>query len=129
MLKGLFPRLFGNFREGGIVHAKFTQTAGPVYTLNSNQGSANYLLTLVNTGTGLYTLTVPGGFRNVAVLACLHVNIAAPGTPASYLKFYPLIITPGVGTITLTSLNSAATEIAANPANTDQVHVSLYVDK
>lgn len=133
MLRFLFPRLFGNFKEGAIIHAKFVVSAGPVYTLKTNNAAANYPLTLANGGTGLLTLTLPVnagvGVRNIAVLNASHVNVATPGTATTMLKLYPTAITPSTGVVTFSMQNSANPEVLAPAANTDELHFCLYVDK
>ena len=132
MLRFLFPRLYGNFKEGAIVHAKFVVTAGPVYTLKNAASSQNYPMSLVTGGAGLLTLTLlsqPSGVKNFAVLAAHHINIATPGTATTMLKLYPTLLTPSTGVITFRAQNSAGTEVLADPAATDELHFTLYVDR
>ena len=133
MLKGLFPRLFGNFREGGIIHAKFVVTTGgtsPVYTLKSNQGSANYPLTLVGASSGnQLTLTVPGGARNIGVLHAGYINIVTPGTPGAFVRIEQRVaIVEATGVVSFAILDGVT---AANDVSVtgDEISFTLYVDK
>lgn len=130
MLRGLFPRVFCNFRETGIVHAKFVKTGGgsPVYTLKSTVGKTNYPgLTMVTGGTGLVTLTLVGGARSIAPLDLLIKGQDALIGTAWKVHCYG--ITESTGALLLKFSNSAATEAIAALADNDEVWVTLMVDK
>ena len=132
ILKNLFPRLFGQFREGGIIHAKFVVSGGgSVYTLKTAVGTQNYQsLSLANTATGKMTLTLAGAARAIALLEAMHVNVAAPATASAYLDVnMAAAINEGAGTLQFATINKVATPALANPANTDELHFTLYVDR
>jgi hypothetical protein len=130
MLRGLFPRVFSNFRECGIVHAKFVKSGGgsPVYTLKSSRGLANYQgLTLVTAGTGLATLTLVGGARSIAPLDMLIKGQSA--LIGTSWKVHIYAITESTGAMSLKFSDSSATEAIAALADNDEVWVTLMVDK
>lgn len=138
MLRGLFPRVFSNFRECGIVHAKFVKSGGgaPVYTLKSAVPKNNYQgLTLVTGGTGLATLTLTNpnpalanpGARNIAPIDLSIKGQDALITTAWKVHAYSLVESTGV--FLLKFVNSAATEAVAALADGDEVWVTLLVDK
>lgn len=133
MLKGLFPRLFGNFREGGIIHAKFVTTAGPLFALkvlSANNANGNYQMTLAKNATaGRLTLTVPAA-RNIALLNASHIAVSSPGTIASILDvFYRgAVISESTGVLDLLCVN-VATDTAQDAAALDELHFTLMVDK
>lgn len=82
MLRGVFPRLFGQFREGQIVRAVFTydataNTYTSVAALTFN-GGPNDTISVARTADGKATVTFPKS-RNAEVLSC-RVDNATPGT-------------------------------------------------
>jgi hypothetical protein len=132
MLKNLFPRLFGQFREGGIIHAKFVTsgTAGAVtFALKSAVGTQNYQsLTLVRSGAGVYTLTLAGAARAIAVL---NITVGAPAARAG-LRLEPsaaAYISESAGTVSLRSVTASGTVTTDVIDAADEVHVTLYVDR
>lgn len=137
MIRGVFPRLFGNFREGALLRSVFV-TSGTTTTvtfalkaaaLGGLQGAPSYQLTLARTGVGLYTLTLPGGARNLALVS-IHVAPAAVGRRG--LRFEPVgapFIVDGAGTIALQSVDATGGAIADTITATDEIHVLLYADK
>lgn len=132
MIKGVFPRLFCNHREGAILHTKFvtsSTTTTVTFALKSTVGGANYLLTLVRTGVGLYSLTVPGGARNISLL---NVSIGPAAVGRRGLRFEPVgapFITESTGVITLQSIDYTVGVLADSITAGDEVHVTLLVDK
>lgn len=136
MIRGVFPRLFGNFREGALLHAKFVVGGNggttATFTLKSNQGNANYGgLTLVRSAQGLLVLTLTGGCRNMALLSIEQVVVAGADVSASYQQFgrRPAFVesTGVIGIRVLTNAGVAGGEMAFTA--TDEVHVTLYVDR
>lgn len=130
MLEGLFSRLGSQFREGGIVHAKFVVAAGPVFAAKSTRpGSSHRKLALVkNGGTGLLRLTVSGGAREIALLNVTYVNVADPTDVTDNLQINPVAaFNETTGVIDLVSVTGDGTEAAADAAVTDEIHVTLYV--
>lgn len=135
MIAGVFRRLFGNFREGALLHAKFIVGGNggttATFALKSNQGNANFgKLAIARTGVGLGTITLSGGARNIALLDCQIVPVAAADVSGSYgfIRPRPAFV-EGTGVIAMRYLNNAG--IAGEFALTagDEVHVTLYVDK
>ncbi len=136
MLRFLFPRLFGNFREGAIVHTKFVTTGtgtGVTFALKTSVSSANYPMTLVRTGVGLYTLTLQAQPPGVKAFAMLGMGIILTATatlvggslaPAGQAAFVP-----ASGTIALQQVLSAGGAAADTITAGDEVHFTLYVDR
>jgi len=131
MLEGLFTRLASQFREGGIVHAKFVCSAGPVFTAKATRpGSSHRKLALVkNGGTGLLKLTLSGGAREIAVLDARHVNIADPTDVTDSLTINVLTIDEATGVITMNACTGDGVEVVVDPQATDELHFTLYVAK
>lgn len=136
MLKGLFPRLFCNFREGGIVHAKFIVGGNggttATFTLKSAIGNANYGgITMVRSGVGIVTVTVTGGVRNLVLIDVRRVIVAAADVTASYTSLTPrAAFVEGTGVMSLRYLDNADAaggEMAFTAG--DEVHLTLMVDK
>lgn len=131
-MKNLFPRLFGQFREGGFIHAKFVTsgtTSTVTFALKTSIGTQNYQsLSFVRTGVGLYSLTLAGGARAIA-LANITVGVAAARRG---LRFEPAVaayITEGTGVLTLQSIDYTVGVLADSITAGDEVHVLLYVDR
>lgn len=137
MLKNLFPRLFGQFREGGIIHAKFvvTNAGTPSYALKSAVGTQNFQgLSLVRNGaTGKITLVLAGGARAMAVLDAKHINISAPTDFTKQLLIgWTAAFVESTGTVQATLFQSGiagASGAAGDPVTGDEIHFSLYVDR
>ena len=131
MLEGLFTRFASQFREGGLIHAKFVVTAGPVFTAKSTRsGSSHRKLSLAtNGGTGLLKLTLAGGAREIAVVSAHYVNIADPTDVTDILSLNILSITESTGEITMVSVSGDGAEAAADAIATDELHFTLYVAK
>lgn len=136
MIAGVFRRMFGNFREGAIVHAKFVVGGNggttATFTLKSNQGNANFgKLAMARTGVGLMSLTLSGGARNIALLDVQHVVVTGADASASYQTLRPRpAFVEGTGVIAmrvLTNAGIAGGEMAF--AVGDEVHATLYIDK
>jgi hypothetical protein len=109
MLRGLFPRLFSQFREGGLIVGQF---------LVSNSGAtltptANCYQGLTAAGdTGQYIVTLAGGARQIVVVG-LHVSLDDEDDPTdARLAFVNDEdgINAGAGTIpiTVTDLETAS---------------------
>lgn len=132
MLKYLFPRFGSQFPEGGIIHAKFVVTAGPVYTLKSSVRGSNYpgLSLAKDTSTGFLALTLAGGCKQVACLSAMHVNIADPTDVTDYLNIFatPAFV-ENTGVLKFRCITSDGTEAFADPQATDELHFTLYVSK
>jgi len=131
MIKGVFPRLFGNFREGAILHSKFVTsgtTTTVTFALKSTTAGANYNLTLARTGVGLYSLTLTGGARNLALVGVV-VGVAAGRRGLRFEPAVAAFITESTGVITLQSIDYTVGALADSITAGDEVHVVVYVDK
>lgn len=132
MLEGLFSRLGSQFREGGIIHAKFVVASGPVFAAKTTRpGSSHRRLTLVkNGGTGLLRLTLTGAAREIALLNITYVNIVDPTDITDHLKIQPVAaIVESTGIIDLVAITGDGSEGPVDPAVGDEIHVTLYVAK
>jgi|SRR6188508_304279 len=133
MIEGLFSRLGSQFREGGIIHAKFVVATGPVFAAKSTRpGSSHRKLTLVkNGGTGLLRLTLTGGAREIALLgAPVYLNIVDPTDATDNLAITPVAaIAETTGILDFVAVTGDGTEAAADPAVGDEIHFTLYVAK
>lgn len=136
MIRGLFPRLFSNFREAGIVHAKFVVGGNggttATFTLKSAVGKCNYQgLSLTRSGVGLLSLVLTGGARNLVLLDVQHVLAAGTDVSANYQWFglRPAFVesTGTIGIRVLTNAGVAGGEMAFTAG--DEVHVTLIADK
>lgn len=132
MLRGLFPRLFGQFREGGYIHSKFVTsgtTTAVTFAPKSTRIRSSYPgMTLVRTGVGLYSLTVVGGAREIAIAEIIVVPAAA-GRRGLRLEPVAPGVTESTGVIALQALDYTVGALADNITAGDEVHVLLYVDK
>ncbi len=131
MLDHLFTRFGSQFREGGIVHAKFVVAAGPVFAAKSARaGSFHKRLALVkNGGTGLLKLTLDGGCRELAVVGAHYVNVADPTDITDCLAIKVLSVTESTGVVTMVSVTGDGAEAAVDAATTDEIHFTLYIAK
>lgn len=125
MIRGLFPRLFGQFREGGIIVGQFTVgTSGTVLTPTS---LSHVLLSMSSGGSGVYTLTLTGGARKLVPLQMT----ATTATLANQRILQPTLVTTTStnATMTMLSVNNTGTEAAAVLVDGSIVTIVLYVDK
>lgn len=132
MLRGLFPRVFSNFRECGLIHAKFVTsgtTTGVTFALKSARGLANYQgLTFARTGVGLYSLTLVGGARSIS-LEQVVVGVAAGRRGLRMEPAGQTFITESTGVITLQGIDYTVGALADSITAGDEIHVNLMVDK
>lgn len=133
MLTHVFNRFFTQFRDGTIIHAKFVVSAGPVFTRKSTRVGSNYgaLSLAKNGGTGLLRLTLAGGARELALCGPpVYVNIADPTDVTDHLKIHPVAaFVETTGIMDFVAITGDGTEAAVDPANTDEIHFTLYVAK
>ncbi len=141
MLRGMFRRFFCQFRESAVVHTKFV-TSGTTTTVTfapkSTRARSSYPgMTLARTGVGLYSLTVgstilggavAGGAREIAILG-IEIMPAAAGRRGLRFEMVAPGITESTGVITLQSVNGDGSAISDAITATDEVHVTLLVDK
>ncbi len=132
MIDHVFMRMGSQFREGAILHAKFVVTSGPVYSAKSTRPGSfhNRLVLAKDVSTGFLKLTVTGGAREIALVSAIHVNVASPTDPTLFLQIRPYVaIDEAGGVVKLKCVNGASTEAFADPAVTDEIHITLYVAK
>jgi hypothetical protein len=128
MLRGLFPRFFSQFREGGFIVGQF---------LVSNSGAtltptANCYVGLTCTGaSGAYVLALAGGARQI-VVAGAHASMpdADDQTEARYVHVNDEIgINAGAGTVPLATMKMDGTENEAALIDGSVLTVCLVVNK
>lgn len=147
MIKGLFPRLFSNYKEGGLLFAKFTVGGGGAaaitFTLKTVTAAGRRVssyngITMIRTGVGVAQVTVRDGAS--AVFASTGVNdlmvpqlihVPATATPiANYFHLLPANFNDTAGTFDFrptTQAGAAFAEFAM--ANGDEIHLLLGVNK
>ena len=98
MLRGLFPRLFGQYREGGIITARWQHTAsGSTWARIETTRSTSYQdIVVADRGTGLLTITFPPCLD----AAVLDIHLEALGdTIADVFDVFPRLLSPSTGTM------------------------------
>jgi hypothetical protein len=132
MLSGLFPRFFGQYREGGFVVGKFTVSNSGA-TLTPVSGDSHPKLTAAG-DTGQYVVTLAGGARKITLVNAYQTLIDEDDdTDARTVHLNQEDgINVGNGTIPLTVMSVPTTAADAAPADlvdTSVLVVILYVDK
>lgn len=127
MLRYLFPRLMGQYKEGGLIVGKFTVSNSGA-TLTPVAGDCHQLLT-ASGDTGVYTLTLAGGARRITVVGKPYQTA---GSEANRRVVDVTSVTAGSGAIVLQVVDPATEAVA--PAIADLVDgetlvVCLYVDR
>lgn len=134
MLRGLFPRLFGQYREGGLIVGKFTVSNSGA-TLTPVSGDCYPKLTMATgTGTGQYVVTLAGGARKLTVVGQPHVSTIDEddGVTDARLLFVNQEdggVDAANGKVYLSAMNLAATQDEAALVDTSIVTIVLYADK
>lgn len=133
MLRGLLPRLFGMFREGGIYTGTFTfETDDDSWSVNTGTKTMTGF-TVADGGTGLVTVTFPA-CTSVRVLYARIAN-ATPGTFGSVRQVELPIMTDTIaksGTFTLALyLEDGTTGVPAlsDPADGAVLELGIYCNK
>lgn len=129
MLRGLFPRLFGQFREGGLIVGQF---------LVSNSGAtltptANCYTGLTAAGdSGQYVVTLAGGARKIVVVG-LHTTLIDEDDSVTDGRVVQVngedAINATAGTIPIAVATMAATVDEADLPDGSILTITLYVDK
>lgn len=98
MLRRLFPRLFSQYREGGIITARWQHTAsGSVWTRIETTRSTSYQdIVVADRGTGLLTITFPPCLD--ATVLGLHLEPLGD-TIADVFDVFPRLLSPSTGTM------------------------------
>lgn len=135
MIAGVFRRVFGTFLEGAILHAKFVTTGtgtAVTFALKSSTSGANYRgLSLTRTGIGLYTLSLVGGARQLAMLGDgLILTNTAGLIGGSFAPTGQAAVSVGGNTATVAIQSIANNGATADTITAgDEVHFCLYVGK
>lgn len=142
MIPGLFPRLFGTFKEGGYIHQQFIFTVigtTPTILIKTAGNAPNQVQPVATTaragtillargaGVGLYTLTLVGGARRFTLAQAEYLNKA--GVFASDIDIHVATQVESTGIMNI-HFNLASTGLATDGITiNDEVHVTLYADK
>lgn len=129
MLRGLFPRLFSQFREGGLIVGQFlVSNSGATLTPTANCYSG---LTAAG-DSGQYVVTLAGGARKIVVVG-LHVSLDDKDDPTdARLAFVNTEdeINASAGTIPITVLDvETASPVVADAFDGCVITITLLVDK
>jgi hypothetical protein len=132
MLRFLFPRLMGMYKEGGLIVGKFlvsnsgatlTPVAGDSYQDLSASGD-----------TGQYVVTLRGGARKLTVVA-VHATLMDLDDPTDVRQVYvdeETGIDAAAGTIPLTVVTNGTEAVAPAVADLPDgsvLTITLYVDR
>lgn len=124
MFRGLFPRLFSYFREGGLLYAEFSIGAAGAVTQTAAQAATSHNeVTLTRTNTGAYTIGYPACGR-AFVVAQLALLVGAQITNGGQL--FVLVVSPSAGTATMVARKVATDNNNTEIANGDVVRVFVY---
>src|SRR5690606_25278717 len=126
MLKGLFPRLFGQYKEGGLVVGKWTIGASGAPTKVDAETHNNLSLARDNTGT--YTLTLAGGAVKMHVLDLRVVN---PADATDVTDFYRAELDADIsnGAVSFVTITGDGTEAINDAISGSRIHAALYISK
>ena len=132
MLRGLFPRLFSQFREGGLIVGQFlVSNSGATLTPTANCYSG---LTAAG-DTGQYVVTLAGGARKIVVVGQPHVTLFDEDDPTDARDAYVNgedAISAAAGTIPVTVITKGTEAVApavADLPDTSILTIVLLVDK
>jgi hypothetical protein len=128
MLRGLFPRLFGQYREGGIITARWQHTAsGSVWTrLTPTKSTSHQDITVTDRGTGLLTIAFPA-CNDAAVLACYLEPLGDAITDVHQVT--PRLLTPSSGSMQAVVTSLDATPVVEDPADGAILCITMMCNK
>lgn len=148
MLKGLFPRVFSNYKECGIIIGKFTVGGGGaaaitftpkvIVAATGRKVSTYNGLTMARTGVGIATVTLRDGAtaqsgvlgaNDIAVQQLIHVpaSVAAIG---SFFLLLPGTFNDNNGTfIFKPALHTGGAFGEFAMADGDEIHLTLAVNR
>lgn len=128
MLRGLFPRLFSQYREGAIITARWQHTAsGSVWTRLTTTKSTSYTdITVADRGTGLLTITFPPCL-DATVLRCALEPLG--DTITDVHEVHPRLLTPSSGTMQAVVTSLDATPVVEDPADGAILVVTMMINK
>lgn len=125
MFSGLFPRLFSQFREGGVFHGQWSIAAtGAPTKVNVPAARTHNDVNIARSGVGVYNLTFP---------PCAHaffqfqVDLAAGSVLTAGNVPAVTAINPGAGTAVLTWRKTATDNNATEVANGDTIRMFAYL--
>lgn len=129
MLRGLFPRLFSQFREGGLIVGQFlVSNSGATLTPTANCYSG---LTAAG-DSGQYVVTLAGGARQIVVVAA-HASLIDEDDNVTDGRIVSVNqedgIDAGAGTIPLSVANMAATVDEGDLPDGSVLTITLLVNK
>ena len=129
MLRGLFPRLFGQYREGGLIVGKWT-ISGSGLVATSVDGETHNLLS-ATAADGTFVATLSGGARRITVLAA-HASMPDADDQTEYRALAvneEVGISESAGTIPFAVMKMDGTEDEELLVDGSVVTVALYVDR
>jgi hypothetical protein len=127
MLRFLFPRLMGMYKEGGLIVGKFTVSNSGA-TLTPVAGDCHQDLTAAG-DSGQYVVTLKGGARHITVVSC-KATLPDEDDPADARQVFVNGedgVNAGAGTIPLVVMDLGV-DTDAGGADTDAVAVADLVD-
>lgn len=128
MLRYLFPRLFGQYKEGGLLVGKFLVSNSGA-TLTPVAGDSHQLLT-ASGDTGQYVVTLDGGAKKITVVG-VHATLMDLDDPTDAKEVYvdeETGIDVAAGTIPLTVIGIETQTIDDLPDGS-VLTITLYADK
>lgn len=131
MIRGVFPRFFSQKREGALIEAKWSIASGVATKLEGHND-----LSLDTFSSGLSTIRLAGGARSISVVA-MHNTLIDQDDPVDARTLHINQEGGGIdadaGTIAIAAVEAGnaaeSAEAVANPEDTSQVHVILWVAK
>src|SRR5688572_30665384 len=135
MLRFLFPRLFGQYREGGLIVGKFLvsnsgATLTPVTDPSPGNHESHPLLSAAG-DSGQYVVTLLGGAKQITVVG-VHASLMDlddPNDARVVLLDEETGIDLTAGTIPITAISLAATPAVADLPDGSVLTITLYVSK
>ena len=131
MLRGLFPRLFGQYREGGLIVGKFLVSNSGA-TLTPVDGESYVGLTAAGS-LGQYVVTLRDGARNITVVGQPYATLPDEDDPTDARHVFVNDedgINEGSGTIPLTVMDvETASPVVSALVDGSVLVVILYVNK
>ncbi len=128
MLKKLFPRLFSQYREGGIITARWQHTAsGSTWARIETTKYTSYQdIVVADRGTGLLTITFPA-----CTDACvLDMHLEPLGDAITDVhQVHPRLLTPTSGTMQAVVTSLDATPVVEDPADGAILVVTMMINK
>ena len=127
MIPHMFTRFFSQYREGGLVTARFQHTAsGSVWTrISTTRQTSHKELNVVDRGTGLLTITFPK-CRDAVFVGKPYLEPLGD-LIANVFDVTPKLLTPSTGTVNLVVTNLDATPAVIDPADGAILCFTMYL--